>query len=69
MGRFTLIELLHIAAGLAGTLLITKLSAWAYPLGRETIWTVGYLSAAVVALMGIRPLRRALARDRGEGGA
>ncbi len=63
-----LVELLHLAAGLAATALIAKLSAWAYPLGRETIVAIGWIAAAVVVLMSIRPLLRALARDRAERG-
>lgn len=67
MGRNTLTEVLHIAAGLALTALIFKGAAWAYPLGRDTIYVVGWLTALAVVLMGIGPLRRALSADRANG--
>ena len=61
----TLIELLHIAAGLMATALITAVGAWAYPLGGDTIRLVGWCAGAAVVLMGIGPLRRAWTIDRG----
>ena len=65
----TLVEILHIVAGLAATVLIVELSAWGYPLGARTIWIVGGIAAAVVLAMGIGPVRRARALDRAERGA
>lgn len=65
MPRRTLIELLHIAAGLVATALITKLAAWSYPLGGETIEIIGWCCAGIVMVMGLEPLRTAWARDRG----
>jgi hypothetical protein len=62
--RRTLAELLHLAAGLALTVLIFRLAAWSYPLGRETIGLVGWGAAVVVLAMAIDPLRRAWAADR-----
>ena len=62
----TLVELLHLLAGLAATALIVRLSIWAYPLGRDVIAATGWVSAAIVVLMGIGPLRRAWAADRRE---
>ena len=64
MPKQTLIELLHILAGLAATALITQVAAWAYPLARDTITIVGWVAAVAVVLMGIPPLRRAWAIDR-----
>ncbi|MCH4894142.1 MULTISPECIES: hypothetical protein [unclassified Sphingomonas] len=64
MGRHTLVELLHIAAGLVATVAITWASAWSYPLGRNDIWLVGSVAFVVVLLMGVRPVREALAKDR-----
>ena len=65
MGRHTWIELLHLAAGLVATVAITWASAWSYPVGRRDIWAVGAVAFVVVVLMGIRPVREALVRDRG----
>jgi type IV secretory pathway TrbD component len=62
----TLIELLHIAAGLAATALIASLAVWAVPAAGRTIWWVAYASMVVVAFMGVRPLRLAWAKDRAD---
>jgi hypothetical protein len=59
------VELLHIVAGLAAALAVTWVSAWAYPLGEKTIWTIGYVAMALTVLMGINPLRRAVRVTRG----
>jgi len=64
--RNTLIELIHIAAGIAAAVVVTKLAAWAYPLGRETIWWVGAAMVVVVTVMGVRSLRRAVVLDNKE---
>jgi hypothetical protein len=64
MGRATFTELLHIAAGAAFTVLIFKGAAWAYPLGRDTIELIGWACVIAVVVMGLRPLRRAIAADR-----
>ena len=64
----TLVELLHLAAGLAATVLIVRLSAWAYPLGRGVIEATGWVSAAIVLAMAVPPLRRAWAIDCAERG-
>ena len=63
MPKQTLIELLHILAGLLATALIVQIAAWAYPLARDTITMVGWVAAAAVAGMGIPPLRKAWAID------
>ncbi|AXJ94594.1 MULTISPECIES: hypothetical protein [unclassified Sphingomonas] len=60
----TLVELLHILAGLMAAAFITAAAAWAYPLGREVIWWCGAGAMAVTLVMGIKPLRRARAVDR-----
>ena len=54
-----MIELVHIAAGIAATLALTKVAAWAYPWGRETIWWVGAAMVLVVTVMWVGALRRA----------
>lgn len=59
-----LIEVIHILVGLFAALLIAALSAWAYPLGRDDIWLVTYVMMVAVVVMGIGPVRRALAADR-----
>lgn len=64
MGRATLVELLHIAAGLVAAALLTWAVAWAYPLGRTVIWWCGGLAMVATAMMGIAPLRRARRIDR-----
>ena len=61
----TLIELFHILAGLAVGAALTAAIAWAYPLGREVAWWCGGAAMAATAAMGVRPLRRAWAQDRG----
>jgi hypothetical protein len=60
----TVVEALHIAAGLIAAVAMTWAAAWAYPLGRETIWWCGAAAMAATVLMGIGPLRRARAIDR-----
>jgi hypothetical protein len=67
MPRRTLVELLHIIAGLLATAVIVETTSWAYPLGRQTIVQVGWMAAAVVVWLGIKPLRRAWAADHRHG--
>ena len=59
----TIIELLHLAAGLVGTALIASLSAWSVPNQEDTIWTVAFGAMLIVAFMGVRPLRLAWRAD------
>jgi membrane protein implicated in regulation of membrane protease activity len=65
MSRHTIIEVLHIVIGLGATALIVWGSSWAYPLARWEIEVTGIACAVVVVLLGIGPVRRAWARDRG----
>ena len=65
MPRRTLVEILHIAIGLAATAMIVAASAWAYPLARWEIQVTGLACAVVVVLLGIRPVRRAWGADQG----
>jgi hypothetical protein len=60
----TLYELLHIAAGLVGTALIAWASSWAVPYLWQEIWGVACVAMAIVAFMGVRPLRLAWRADR-----
>lgn len=60
-----LIEVIHIAAGIAAAMLIAALASWSYPLARDDIWLVTYVAMAAVVVMGVGPIRRALAEDRG----
>jgi type IV secretory pathway TrbD component len=60
----TLVELLHIVAGVVATALIASLAVWAVPVAGRTIWWVAYFSMLAVAFMGIRPLRAAWKADR-----
>lgn len=64
----TLIELLHIVAGVFGTGVIASLAAWAVPLVGETIWYVAYGAMLIVIFMGVRPLRLAWRADHGDTG-
>lgn len=59
-----LVEILHIAAGIAAALVIGALMAWAYPLAARDVWLVTGVAIVCVALMGVRPIRRAMATDR-----
>lgn len=61
-----LTEALHIAAGISVALLIGALSAWAYPLAERDVWLVTAVAIVCVVLMGIGPMRRAMAADRGD---
>jgi len=65
MGKRTLIEGLHVVAGLIAAWAVTAASAWAYPLGWRVIWWCGAAGALATLLMGIGPLRRAWAIDAG----
>ncbi|MFZ5796602.1 MAG: hypothetical protein ACRCS5_04765 [Sphingomonas sp.] len=62
--RRTLIELLHIAAGIFATAVFAAGAVWALPHAAATIWGVAYGVMVVVVLMGIRPLRLAWRADR-----
>jgi hypothetical protein len=68
MGRRTVIELLHVAAGLLAAAAIAAAAAWAYRPGAEVIWWCGGAAQLVTILLGIGPLRRAWAADRRERG-
>lgn len=60
----TLVELLHILAGLVATVLIVRLAAWGYPLARDTFHAIGWFAGGAVVVMGIAPLRKAWRIDR-----
>jgi hypothetical protein len=64
MGRATLVELLHMLAGLAAAAALTVAVAWAYPLGSDVIWACGAAAMVATVVMGLGPLRRAHAADR-----
>ncbi|WP_294295024.1 hypothetical protein [uncultured Sphingomonas sp.] len=67
MPKHTLIELFFVATGLAATLIIVNVAAWAYPLARREIEVCGWVIAVIVLLMGIGPVRRAWRQDRTHG--
>ncbi len=67
MPKYTAIELFFVATGLIATVVICQTAAWAYPLGRREIEVSGWVIAAIILLLGIAPVRRAWARDRGHG--
>lgn len=62
----TLIEVFHIALGVLATALLAAAAVWSLPHAADTIWGVAYGVMVVVVAMGIRPLRDAWRRDRGE---
>ena len=66
MGRRTVTELLHLAAGLVMVLLFAWLASWAVPLAAGDIWVVAMVAVLAVGFMGIRPLRLAMAADRAD---
>ncbi|MHA6722233.1 hypothetical protein [Sphingomonas sp. RS2018] len=59
-----LVEVLHIAIGLAAAALIVATAVWAYPLARHEIETTGWVAAVIIVLLGIRPLLAAYRIDR-----
>jgi uncharacterized membrane protein YccC len=61
--KHTLVELLHLAAGLVGAAMIAWLAAWAVPNVADEIWMVAWVAMLVVAFMAIRPLRLAWRAD------
>ena len=60
-----LVEALHIAAGISVALLAGALCAWAYPLAERDVWLVTAGAIVCIVLMGIGPMRRAMAAGRG----
>ncbi|WP_374943352.1 hypothetical protein [Sphingomonas sp.] len=60
----TLVELLHILAGLAAAAALTSAVAWSYPLGATTAWWCGGAAMVATVVMGVGPLRRAWMQDR-----
>lgn len=63
IGRRTLIELLHIAAGVIGTAVIAYGAVWALPHAASPIWEVACGMMAVIVLMGLPSLRLAWRAD------
>lgn len=68
MSQRLLVEILHVVAGVMGTLFIASMASWAVPSAHETIWIVAWVSAVVVAAMGIPALKAARAADRSSAG-
>lgn len=69
MGRRTLIELLHLAAGLGATAAVFAAGAWSYPVGARTVWAVGWVTMGAVLAMSVGPLRNAWLADHGRNGS
>ncbi|HET9510220.1 MAG TPA: hypothetical protein VFO80_03640 [Sphingomonas sp.] len=67
MLKHTAVELFFVAAGLAATLAIVTVAAWAYPLARREIEVSGWVIAVIILLIGIGPIRRAWRQDRNHG--
>ena len=64
IGKRTAVELFACVTGLAAALMIGSVSVWAYPLARDNIWLVTWVSMGVVVLLNLGQIRRALAADR-----
>ncbi len=64
IGRKTLIELAHIAAGIALALGMAWAMAWAVPLAKLDIWAVDIVSIVIILIMGVQPVREAVAADK-----
>ncbi len=60
----TLVEALHVLAGLVAAVAITWTAAWSYPLGWDVIWWCGIGAMVATLVMGIGPLRRAWMQDK-----
>lgn len=58
-------ELLQLVTGLAVTALVFAAGAWSYPIGRATVWRVGWATMAVVLVMGAPAVVRAWRSGRG----
>ncbi|RDE05460.1 hypothetical protein [Sphingomonas aracearum] len=69
MPRRTLIEALHLLAGVIGTMAVAKAAAWGVPLARVDIWRVAGVCVLVVLLWSVRPLLLAWRADHGDDGA
>ena len=59
-----IVEAVHIAVGIAAAVVIALLGTWAYPQARQDIWIVAVAMMVAVAVMGIKPLRAAMAADK-----
>jgi hypothetical protein len=64
IGRKTLIEFAHIAAGIGLALVMAWAMAWAVPLAKLDIWAVDLVSIVVILIMGVQPVREAMAADK-----
>ena len=64
IGKRTAVELFACVTGLVAALMIGSVSVWAYPLARDNIWLVTWVSMGVVVLLNLGQIRRALAADR-----
>lgn len=58
VGRLIL-EVLYTVLSIAGAYGVGWAASWAYPVGRDNIWLITWISVAIVALMGVRPVMRA----------
>lgn len=59
-----LIEVVHIAIGLVAAALIATAAAWSYPRATDDIWLVAFGCMIAVVLMGVGPVRKAIAEDK-----
>ncbi len=66
IGKRTAVELFACVTGLAAALMIGSVSAWAYPLARDNIWLVTWVSMGIVVLLNLGQIKRVIVADRAE---
>ena len=59
MSRRVFDELLHLAAGLAAAIVLTRAAMWAYPPGRPDIAWCGAAAFVATLVTGLEPVARA----------
>ena len=62
--QYVLVEILHIAAGMALAVLIAELAIWSYPPAKSDIHIILVGVLIAIAAMGIGPVRRGIGLDR-----
>jgi len=55
MSGRTIAEFCYMLASAGVTWLIAWGAAWSYPQGADTIWPIGWVSIAIVAVLGFKP--------------
>ena len=55
MSGWTIAEFCYMLASAGVTYLIAWGAAWSYPQGAATIWPIGWVSIAIVVMLGFKP--------------